>query len=218
MSQRLSRQEIKRDEVLEGLSRSIEFSRQHARTIGLAALAALLAVVAAVGVGWWLDQREQRANRALSEVLDEQAGPADRQRLEAVAEQYGRTAPGSVALALAAEAAASAGDLAGARAHWESFLEKAPQSMLAVTVRLNLLELDRGEGRGEDVERELRAMLESPDPALPADLARYQLGVTLEALDRPEEARSVYDELLAGAPASPVARMARQRAAALGGP
>ena len=215
MSRRLSRQEIKRDEVLEGLSRSIEFSRHHARAIGLAALAALLVVLGVLGAGWWMKQREQRANQALSEVLDGEAGVADRQRLEEVAARYGTSAAGAVALALAGEAAAAEGDLAAAREHWEAFLESAPQSMLSVNVRLNLIDLARQQGRAEEVERELRAMLEAPDPALPVSLARYQLGLTLETLGRPGEARAAYDQLLEEAPDSPVARAARERQAAL---
>jgi tetratricopeptide (TPR) repeat protein len=215
MSQRLSRQEIKRDEVLEGLSRSIEFSRHHARAIGLAALAALLVVLAALGAGWWMKQRGERANHALSEVLGSEAGVADRQSLEEVAARYGSSAPGSVALALAGEAAAAEGDLAAAREHWEAFLDRAPQSMLSVNVRLNLIGLARQQGRAEEVERELRAMLEAPDPALPVSLARYQLGLTLETLGRPDEARAAYDQVLEEAPDSPVARAARERQAAL---
>lgn len=215
MSQRLSRQEIKRDEVLEGLSRSIEFSRQHARAIGLGALAALLVVLAVLGVGWWVKQRDQRANRALAEVLEQsEAGPA-RERLQEVAEKYGSTAPGSIALALAGEAAAAEGDLDAARRDWRQFLENAPSSILTVNVRLNLMELDRRQGRAEEVESELRAMLESPDPPLPPSLARYQLGLTLESLDRPDEARDQYQQILDEAPSSAVARLARERQQAL---
>lgn len=215
MSQRLSRQEIKRDEVLEGLSKSVEFSRHHARAIGLAALAALLLLLGVLGAGWWMKQREQRANRALAEVLAADGGAADRQRLEEVAAKYGSSAPGSIALALAGEAAAAAGDLDAARAHWEAFLESAPASMLTVNVRLNLLALARAQGRGEEVESELRAMLEARDPALPPSLARYQLGLTLEALGRPDEARATYAQVLEEAPDSPAARLARERQSAL---
>lgn len=216
MSQRLSRQEIKRDEVLEGLSKSVEFSRHHARAIGLAALAALLVVLGVLGAGWWIDQREQRANRALSEVLGAEAGAGDRQRLEEVAQKYGASAPGSIALALAGEAAAAAGDLDAARAHWEALLENAPDSMLTVNVRLNLMALAREQGRAEEVESALRAMLEEASPALPASLARYQLGLTLEHLGRLDEARAAYTQILEEAPDSPAARLARERRSALG--
>lgn len=214
---RLTRRDIKRDEVLEGLSRSIEFSRRHARVIGLGALAALLVVLAVVGAGWWMRQRDTRANRALSEVLDrEDAAQAGPEELRSIADKYGSTAPGSIALALAGEAAAAEGDLAAARADWEAFLDEAPSSMLTVNVRINLLELDRREGHGEEVEKELRAMLEDLDAPLPPSLARYQLGLTLESLGRPEEARAAYEQVIEEAGSSPVARLARERAQALG--
>ena len=54
-----------------------------------------------------------------------------------------------IAAVYRAELATREGDLAQARELWEGFLERQKDHMLAAEVQLNLMSLDRLEGRGE---------------------------------------------------------------------
>ena len=85
--------------------------------------------------------------------------------------------------------------------------------MLAAEARLNLLALDRKQGKGEEVVKELRAMLEKGDTPLPQDVILHELGVTLEQLNRPQEAVQSYQRILDEFPQSPF----RARSPAEGG-
>jgi hypothetical protein len=80
---------------------------------------------------------------------------------------------------------------------------------------LNLLSLDRKEGKGEEVVTRLRAMLEESEPALPKDVVLHELGTTLEDLKRPQEALQSYQRILDDFPQSPYRQEAQQKVSAL---
>jgi hypothetical protein len=60
-------------------------------------------------------------------------------------------------------------------------------------------------------------MLQDDDPALPQDVAVYELAVTLEALGREEEASQQYQRLVDEFAQSPYAMAARQKTGATAG-
>jgi tetratricopeptide (TPR) repeat protein len=198
MEHKLTRQDIKRDEVLEGLARTVEFGRRHARWLAWAAVAALAAVLGTLVVGFWWGHRRTEAARALAEALESAVAgpPGATAALEELVGRYEGTRAASIGNALLGQAAAAQGDLATARRRWEAFLEDAPESMLAASVRRNLLELDRAEGRGAEAAAELRAMLEAPAPPLPADLVLFELARSLEAAGSSAEAAEAYRRLV----------------------
>lgn len=104
------------------------------------------------------------------------------------------------------------GDKAAARSHWQDYLrDHDDDDILAVSVRLDLIRLDRDEGKGEEVVAELEAELESADKSLPEDAILYELARTLETLDRGEEAQEYYQRILDDHPQSPYAAAAREK-------
>lgn len=220
MSDRLSRKEIKRDEVLEGLARGVEVLQENARTI----IAAVAAVVL-VAVGWaiWegIDSgREERANQRLAEALEaiREGGDdtaAARAELEAVLEAAGGTRAGSVAHATLGTLAARDGDVDAARRHWSAFLERHREHALAAQVERNLIALDRDAGDRQALIERLRASLAAGDSALSADVLLWELATTLEAEGRTTEALDAYGRLGEEHPNSPLAAQARERSAAL---
>ncbi len=218
MDQRLTRHNMKRDEVLEGLSRTVEFGRRHVRRLAWAGIAALAALLATLAIVTWWGHRKAAASRALAEAIAGATGAAgerpDPAALAEVVERYGGTAAASIADALLGESAAASGDLAEARRRWTAFLEAAPDSMLAISVRRNLLELDRSEGRGEQAAGEIRALLEADDPPLPTDVLLYELARTLEAAGRTAEATEAYRRLSEEHPDSVYSVEARRSLAA----
>lgn len=238
MARRLTRKDIKRDEVLETLGTGFHFLQEHLRTILWAAVGAVVAVLLVVGWTALQRSREFRANELLGEALRVLEAPlagedaaegaalvfpdaaARRARaaelFEELREDYGGTRPGRVTWLYGGKAAAESGDVEAAREAWERYVARAGEDLFAAQARVNLLALDRERGDAERVEAELEAMLDDEDPPLPKDLVLFELGLTLEALGRDEEASEVFQRLLEEHPRSPFAAAARQRAGAPG--
>lgn len=113
-----------------------------------------------------------------------------------------------------ADLALREGDKETARRHWEEYLdEQDDDDMLAISVRLNLLRLDREEGRGEEAVGYLEDELVSGDPDLPEDVILLELAKTLETLGRDDEAGDYYQRILDDHPRSPYAAAAREKTA-----
>ena len=128
---------------------------------------------------------------------------------------YGSTDAADVAGLYLAQLAADAGKLDEARKLWSDFVDGHKGSMLAAEARLNLIALDRKQGKGEDVVKELRAMLEKGDAPLPQDVILHELACTLEQLHRPQEAIQSYQRILDEFPQSPFRSDAQQKVSAL---
>ncbi|MCZ6507351.1 MAG: tetratricopeptide repeat protein [Acidobacteria bacterium] len=220
MRQRLTRKDMKRDEVMEGLSRVVHFVQLHSRQLGVGLLA-VLALIA--GFALWqaiVAGREATANEELSAALEAAADPAAelsaaKPALAAVAEQFGGTRAGSIAHAYLGTIAAQAADLAAARQHWERFLERHHDHALAAGVERNLISLDRAEGKSAELAERLRAVLAAGTSALSEDSVLYELGMTLEQLGQREEALEIYARLVDEYPTSLYAGQARERTPAL---
>ncbi len=235
MSQRLSRKEIKRDEFMESMGEAIEYVRGHSRTLiglGLAVLAVLIVVALYMS---FADRRSAKADEALAVALKVQtaaidpvaADPEDpkaptfaseeartaraKELFEEVVGSFGRSDAGGIARVYLGQIAADAGDLEGARDHWQQFLDRGSEDALAVEVQVNLMALDRAAGRGDELVTELRARLSGADSGLPADLLLYQLALTLDELDRGGEAVEAYQRIVDEYPQSAYAAAARAR-------
>ncbi len=244
MSDRLSRKEIKHDvqhdEFTNVVGRSVEYAETHSRglLIGLGAL--LLLAVAVLGFFLYLGSRRDDASVALAEAVEAfeapivAAGsppPADaskpsfpteaarmaraKELFTAVREKYGLSDAADVAGLYLGRIAASAGDQATARQLWSEFVDDHPDHFLASQTRLNLYQLDRQAGKGEDVVGRLRAMLDESKPALPKDVALYELAQTYEHMKRNSDAQASYQKLLDEYPQSGYSQLAEQRLTAL---
>lgn len=237
MNQRLTRKDMKRDELVEALERSRSFVESHSRILVLAAVGVAVAVLLAAGGWWWLAHQEQEANEAVTAALEVYRAPVGPDAV--AAEPGGSTFPdeaarrarakelfeeirsshrfadaADVAAVYLGQIAAEEGDTARARELWSGFADDHGEHLLADQVRVNLLHLDRAEGRGEQVIAELGAMLDA-DPAdrrLPGDVVLYELARTYEELDRGDEARATWQRLAEEYPASPYAAEAQQAA------
>jgi tetratricopeptide (TPR) repeat protein len=230
----MTRKELKRDEVREGMFTAVEWLGAHGRNILIAAGALLALVVVTVLAVSILRGRDERAQEHLAEAMRVYAAPihaaaadpdhetnptfasedARRARAKdlfaATHERYGSTTPGRIAGVYLGEIAAREGDLARARELWEGFVAKEDRNALAATVRLNLLSLDRQEKGAAAAEESLRRALDG-ESAVPADVLLYELGVTLEAAGKPDDAREVFQRLVDEHPASSLVTEARAR-------
>jgi tetratricopeptide (TPR) repeat protein len=232
MSQRLTRKEIKRDQVQETLTDVMGYLRENVRSLLLLLGLILLSLAAFGGYRTLSERKQNEANELLAEALRVYSAPitespdptsstepsfADvasrdaqaRQRLENVISEFGHSDAAAVASAYLGELEARDGNLDGARALWEEFLDSQGNHMLAAEVRVNLMSLDRAQGRGQELAAQIRALLEEPEPPLPKDVLLYQLALTQGELGLEGEARETMQRILDEVPQSVYAAEAR---------
>jgi tetratricopeptide (TPR) repeat protein len=236
MKHYLSRKEMKRDEVREVLGRGVEYVRGHER-ITLWLVGGLLGILLiAAGIIYLVGRREASAANRLAEALRVYGAPVDvfdpapddpdqprfaseqehlakaKASFTELYDGYRRTDAGQVAKTYLAEIAAREGDLETARKLWTEYLDDNPGSVLAVSVQLNLLSVERQAGRLEEVRTGLERQLEEGAVrTLPEDVVLYELAQTLEKLGRDSEAQDTLQRLVDDHPRSPYAFEARQR-------
>jgi tetratricopeptide (TPR) repeat protein len=233
MSQRLSRKEIKqKDSFMEQMGEAIEYVSSHARTLMWIGVGILVGVVLIAIFVSYRQGIQREADVALSEAIRIQQAPivaegadqdgndptfsdeANRRKrakmaLESVSQDYSGSPAAEIALAYLGQIAADEGDLDTARATWESFLKRQSDHFLADEVQVNLMALDRMQGRGDKLVTQLRARLSSGDSSLPPDVVLFELAVTLDSLGRPEEATLAYQRIVEEHPSSAFAAEAR---------
>ena len=245
MSQeRLSRKEIKHDVREDAFQHSVaegvHYVAGHRRML-IGIVAGILVLVGLVAA-WrlWSASQERAAAELLGQaervlaapIVTSDAKPDDprtpsfpdeaartakaQELLQQLHEDHGGSAPGAVAAIYLGRLRLDAGDAAGARALWEEFLDDHDDHLLAAGVRTSLLDLDRQEGKAQEVAERLRAQLDSDDRPLPEDVILYELGRTLEQLDQDEEALATYRRLGEEYPDSPYASDAQQKVRELG--
>jgi len=239
MSQRLTRKDIKRDEIRAAFGRSVEYAGSHVRTITYAVGGVLVLGALAAAVYFYLGHRREDANQALAEatkiyqapIAATGAKPNDptvpsfpteavrraraKELLQKVRDDYGMSDAADVAGLYLAQIAAAEGKLDEARKLWNDFVAEHGDSMLAGEARLNLIDLDRKQGKAEQVVKDLRAMLEKGDSPLPQDVVLNELGKTLEQLHRPQEAVQSYQRIVDEFPQSPFRQDAQQKVSTL---
>jgi tetratricopeptide (TPR) repeat protein len=244
MNERPTRKDMKRNELVEALERSRSFVETNARILVIAAIGVAVALLVGAGIWWWLAHQETQAGTALAEALEVYRAPVGAEA--AAAEEGSVTFPDAAARRTRAaelfaevrssyrfadaadvagvflgQIAAEEGDHERARELWSDFVEEHDDHILADQVRVNLVHLDREQGRGEQVLAELQTMLDAaPDErTLPGDVVLYEIARTHEALDRDDQARATWQRLADEYPASPYASEAREAAgpAPLGG-
>ena len=239
MSQRLTRKDIKRDEFASAVGRGVDFAESHTRELMLTIGAVLAAVLIGIVTYFYIGHRSDVANQALAAAVKVYGAPIDptgakpndaaepsfasdaarqaraRRLLEGVRGDYRWTDAADVASLYLADLDATSGKVAAARQLWSDFVKKHGDHVLAVQARIDLLELDRGQGKGQQVAQQLREMLDQSDAPLPQDVTLYQLAVTLEQLNRDQEAVQTYQRLVDEFPQSPYSQTAQEKVAAL---
>ena len=236
MSQRLTRKEIKHDirddEVRSVLVRVFEFIQERPRVVVGAAGGVLALIVVVSGLLTYFDSRGEAASEELASalkvagapVIEDGAATADGDDPSFDSEEAKRAGvkdafegvrgssgvASDVADLFLADIAARDGDTDTARGIWESFLANHEDHVLALSVRLNLIHLDRQNGRTQEVADELQRELDSAARTLPVDVILFELAQTYEALDQQDAALELYQRILDEHPKSPYTAEARR--------
>lgn len=235
MNQRLTRKEIKRDEFATAVGRSVEYAETHSRGLFYALGGVVAAALVAGAVYLFFNSRAAAADADLGYAIKVYAAPvvptgakptdriepsfpteeARRARaktlFEEVRSRHGMSPAAGVAGAYLGQIAAVEGQLDRARELWSDCLDDHEDELLGGECRLNLIRLDRQQGKGEEVVGRLRPMLDDPDAPLPQDAVLFELGKTYEELNRRSEAVASYRRVAEEFPQSAYQREAQER-------
>lgn len=214
---RISRQQMKRNEVAETVGSVVEYSRSHTRTLLYGAIAALAVVLVAAGLMISNRQRAERAASALATAMAVENDPAAaREGFLGVIERYPQSDAADVARLYLGDLAADEGDFGRAQELWREVASAQAGTALGLQAQHNLWEIARAEGRHDELIADLRSQLEAAGGPARPDQLLYQLGLTLEARGSVEEAGETYRRLLDEHPDSVLGGFAEERATRLG--
>ncbi len=237
MGRRLTRKQIKKDEFISLVDRSVQWVGQNARQalIGLGA-------VLAIALIWWgvtafLGSRTEAASQAISDALAAynapvgSAAPAgatlkfatDGERLDAaekafkaVRSRYRFTPQAKVADLFLARIAADRGDQTRAIRLLGDIASRRSTDPVVRLAMLDLIRLRVARGEGMQLVPELESMADGKDPRLPRDAAMFHLAEIWEHAGKPDEATKLYRKLIENFPDSPYRLEAQQRLASAG--
>jgi TolA-binding protein len=240
MSDRITRKDIRRDEFVETLEKGVEYTQGHVRSI-LVAVAALVGIGA---LGWgffaWRNNVRMSANDALAQAMhawsgtidaaapkpDDPTAPTfaseDARRVRAkelfttLVRDHSGTSAGDVGNLYLAAIATQQGQIEEARGMWQKYLASHRHDMLAASVQLDLLRLDRAQGKGDQVIADLRKLIDDPDRTVPQDTLLFELARTLESQGKLDEARKAWQRITDEYPRSPYAAEAQSASGAPG--
>ena len=214
---RISRKQMKRNEMAETVGSVVDYTRSHTRTLLYVAVAVVALLLLIAGFFAWRAQRGAGAANALAEAMAvEEGDPTARELFQKVVDRYPSSGAADVARLYLGGFAAVEADDAAARELWQETVRRTGDTALGQQARLNLWELDRSLGRHDEVLAEIRALLDEESPAVSADQLLYQLALTLEAAGEGLEARDTYLRLVDEHPQSILRGLAQQRADRLG--
>jgi tetratricopeptide (TPR) repeat protein len=237
---RLTRQEMKRDEVREKFEVFLHYVAAHWKPLVAGFGIIVVAILGYFGIQELMSHRDEQAGEMLSRALRVASAPvgvvdakpedelapsfsdetARDEKAKAlfleIQDEYGRTSSGAVSGVYLAGLAMAEGRTDEARILWQEFLDARPDHLLTATVKVNLLHLDRAEGKGEQVVAELEQELDrKAGRVLPEDVLLYELGATLEELGRSDEAKEHFQRLVDEFPQSGFRTEAQQSLGAL---
>lgn len=239
MSQRLSRKEIKRDELKEAVEHAVDYATSHTRLIVQIAVAVLVVVALGVGIFLYLGYRSDQAREALARAIQTYDAPIDAANPQPADEasptfadeasrraragelfseiqgRFGGTDAGAIARAYLGRIALEEGQPDRARELWQEVLDGEPRQLLAAEVHLNLLKLDLQQGRAEEAAARLEGMLLEVDKPVPEDLILFELASVRERQGRTDEALSAYQRIVDEFPRSPYSAPAQQKTRSL---
>jgi tetratricopeptide (TPR) repeat protein len=229
MSQKITRREMKRNELAETVNKTVGYVSEHRRG---ATEALAIAIVAAVLVGGFFLYRawqERVAGTALSQALAVLGSPvageppvspgektyasAAERRTEAEKLLKAAASHGSTASGRAASVILAAGGLDKPDQSLDVFEKAARQgrSEAAAAAEIDAAKLLVSQGKANEAIERLKRAIDSPKTAAPRDALLFALGQIYEQTGAQADARAAYQRLITDFPASAYRSDARQK-------
>jgi|PersoiStandDraft_1058852.scaffolds.fasta_scaffold07943_3 tetratricopeptide (TPR) repeat protein len=231
MGRKLTREQLRRDEVMDTVGRGWNYVSAHRRGTIKAAAAVAGAAVLVFAFFAVQSSRNQRAQEHLSKALtilasplaSEPAGPESTGRtyateaersseaereLKAAAEVSGTPAARDARIVLAAR---------GKESDAISPLRRAARgrSPIAALAGLDVVRVLESQGKTAEATAELKRELASSSPSTPKDVLLFELGSIYEASGSPADARASYQRILDECPQSPLRGEAQTKISSL---
>jgi predicted negative regulator of RcsB-dependent stress response len=227
---RYTRHQLKEDKFTETAAESLSWVREHQGKLTAVLVIALVALVAAAGAWFYMQQREQQASLELSKALRtfntplreantppspefesftsaKERAEASRKQFREVAEKYKHTRPGEVAKYMEALSAMTLGDNANAEQQLKQLAESRNKDLSSLA-RMKLASLYRITDRDDQAIAIYRDLIEHPTRTVTKAIAQLELASTYESKN-PAEAKRIYEAVQAENPAGPAAEVAR---------
>ena len=228
MAQKISRRDMKRNELAETVGKTVGYVSEHKK--GAVEIAAIAVGIAVLVGGFFLYRAwtERSAGKALSSALEVLATPlasdqaagaaktypnaaarrAEAEKFLRQAARHGSTAPGRAAqVVLAADGADKAPQSI------EVFEKAARQgkSETAAVAEIDAARLLAASGKTAEAIDRLKRAIDSPSSAAPKDALLFTLGQIYEQSGAAADARAAYQRLINDFPNSPYRADARQK-------
>lgn len=230
MARRITRKQLKQsDEFVSAVDSLMQWLTGAWRPI-----AAVIAVICVVAVGWWLfrlwsGSRADDASYALQHAINLYEGTdtvgqleptgdaaAAESELLAVIEHHDRTDQADMARVYLARIHFDRGEVDAARDLLVGLAARHRDDAIGRLATLDLIHIRIASGQAAEVAAELEAMVVGSDPRLPRDVALYELGQLYLAEQNPGQAREYFEKLVEEFPESPYNTVARQRLMEIG--
>jgi predicted negative regulator of RcsB-dependent stress response len=230
MARRITRKQLKQsDEFVSTIDTVMQWLSENWRPI-----AAGLAAVCVVAVGWWFysiwsqsraDDASYALHSAVATFEGDSAGgqlipSGDTDTAEAelrqVIDDYGSSDQADMARLYLARIHFDRGETDAARDLLVGLAERRRDDPIGRLATLDLIHLRIGAGQATEVAAELEAMVVGSNSALPRDVALYELGQLYLAEQNPTQAQEYFTKLVEEFPESPYLQLAQQRLMELG--
>ena len=227
MSQKLSRRDMKRNDLAEGMRHTVDYVQHHRRGVTEAVVAAAVLALLIGGFFLFRQWRERQAGAELSAGLEALSVPlasdpaskgaartfatdAEREKearshLERAAAVGGSSAGRAAALVLAARPGAPA----AADAFGQAAREK--KSEIATAGEIDAARLLAAQGKTPEAIDRLRRAIDSPRTTAPKDALLFALGEICERAGNPAEAKAAFERIVNEFPDSAYRQDARQK-------
>jgi tetratricopeptide (TPR) repeat protein len=227
MGKKITRKQMKRNELVETMGRTMDYVSHHRRGVAEGIIGAVAAAALVAGFFLVRAYRENRAGKELSEALAALETPlagqpaaasapktypnaAERDR---AAEAHLRlaagirgTGPGRAATVILA-ARASSPDAAATLER----LARQGKAEVAASAELDAARLLAAQGKKTEAIERLKRAIESPASAAPKDALLFELAQIYEESGSSSDARATYQRLISDYPNSPYRSDARQK-------
>lgn len=233
-----TRHQLKEDRfskaTLEAAGRTVDWTQEHQGKLLVAAVA--LIVVAAIGFGGWyyVNTQDEKASFELTAAIrtfetplrppgtPEQPGyptfqssteraTAARKQFQQIVDKYGETKTGKMARYFVGLTSAQLGDYAAA----ESNLQEAANSSnndLASLGKFALASVYAGEKKDSQAIDLYKQVIDKPTTVVSKSAAQFELAGFYVSVQKPDEAKKIYEQIQKENPASEVASLAQRRA------